>query len=300
MIACEEEAWRDERPAIECASWEREAYCATVLRNAGYRVLAPFVGGARVIGGATTKDRVAAIIDVETTSLGEDAEIVQLAISRVRYDPAVDEISAIGAPWVALNQPSIPISAEALAVHGITEAMVAGHCIMEFDVAAQLEGVRLLVAHNAAFDAPIFARCFPALPRYAWACSMVDVPWPYESKRLGALLMDHTQQHFHAHDAGQDVAAVAEILATPFADGSSPFALLLANARAPRVRVLAERAPYEVKDALKARGYHWNATSKVWWIDTTDARAERDWLRGAIYPEYQPMLQPLTAMTRFL
>lgn len=271
----------------------------TALRDAGYRVLSPFVVRDRMYSEAEAKNlRVAAIVDVETTGLDADAEIVQLAIQRVMYDAASGVLLQSFAPWVALNEPVQPIPAEATALHRITQEMVTGHTITADDVAHRLDSVGLLIAHRAAFDAPLFVRTFPELKRYPWACSLEDVAWPYESKRLGALLQDHTQQHFQGHDAGRDVAAVAEILATPFSDGSSPFALMLASARAPRVRVFADRAPFSAKDAIKARGYHWNAADKVWWCDTSDEAAERHFLTSEC--ACVPRIVPLTPMTRFL
>lgn len=282
------------------------------LREAGCRVLTPFSGGARTY--AETDEvrslRIAAIVDCETTGLSDDAEIVQLAIQRAYY--IEDRLLSVSAPWVGLNQPSVSIPAEATAIHGITDDDVKGHQLMEFDVAMQLNSVGLLIAHNASFDAPVFARGFPTLPRYAWACSMADVDWKargYESTKLGYLLQDHTDQHFQGHDAGRDVAAVAEILATPFADGSSPFAQLLASARAPRVRIITHGAPYEAKSALKARGYKWNDPEhadarfkdfKAWWKDVlaTEREAEVVWLQSIGC--FAPSLVKVDARTRFV
>lgn len=270
------------------------------LRDAGYRVLSPFVVRDRVYSECEAKNlRVAAIVDVETTGLDADAEIVQLAIQRVMYDAASGVLLQSFAPWVALNAPSKPIPAEATALHGITDEMVRGHTITEIDVAKRLDSVGLLIAHKASFDAPIFCRTFPTLKAYPWACSLEDVAWPYESKRLGALLQDHTQQHFQGHDAGRDVAAVAEILATPFADGTPPFALMLASARAPRVRIEARGAPFDAKDALKARGYRWNASGKVWWTEVMEPNQHEEgaWIRTV---GGMPVGTLVDARTRFL
>ncbi len=270
------------------------------LREVGCRVLLPFTAGARTFTESTSDAvRVAAIVDVETTGLDESAEIVQIAIQRAFY--AEDVLLSVTAPWVRFNEPSKPIPAEVTAIHGITDEMVRGHSVSAMDVQLQLNGVGLLIAHNAGFDAPIFARSFPNVRAYAWACSLEDVPWRehYESARLGSLLQDHTQQHFQGHDAGRDVAAVAEILATPFADGRSPFAMLLANARTPRVRIEAVGAPFETKDTLKARGYRWNPTRRTWatQIAALDEFSEVEWLRalGA-----RPVVTHLDARNRFL
>ena len=73
------------------------------------------------------------------------------------------------------------------------------------------------------------------------------------------------------------------------------------------VRVEACGADYAVKDALRARGYRWNADLKVWWREVTaDAlTAEEFWLARHVYaPEYRsramgPRLVEVTARERY-
>jgi DNA polymerase-3 subunit epsilon len=58
----------------------------------------------------------ALILDTETTGLGDDAEVVELAV-----------IDCAGAVLLdTLVRPSGPVPAEAAAIHGITDAMLAG------------------------------------------------------------------------------------------------------------------------------------------------------------------------------
>jgi DNA polymerase-3 subunit epsilon len=264
------------------------------LRACGFRVIAPFdPERARTFDFPPSDDlRSAVVIDTETTGLDPRAdEIVQLGMVRVGYDAHTGAVHSIGEPWSALDCPQGSISAEATAVHGWTKEKLRGHYITTADVRARLLGVSLLIAHNAAFDAPFFARRFPELVKepLPWACSLADVPWKscgYESARLGALLQDHTQHHFAAHDAGTDAAAVAHILATPFAYGTVPFAVMLANARARKVRVYAEGAPFDHRDVLKERGYRWDAARRVWWTEilAEHEAAERTWLAAPTIP----------------
>ena len=57
----------------------------------------------------------ALILDTETTGLGDDAEVVELAV-----------IDCAGAVLLdTLVRPSGPVPAEAAAIHGITDAMLA-------------------------------------------------------------------------------------------------------------------------------------------------------------------------------
>lgn len=303
-----------------------EILAQSVLRSAGYRILAPFLGGARVYNAGLLNDTftsrgVAAIIDVETTGDNPQVdEIVQLAIQRVIFDSTTREILAVDAPISWMQEPTRPMQPEAIAVHGITPEMLRGlPRIDSMQVIRVLSDAELLIAHNAGFDAPMFVRQFPMFNTRAWGCSLNDIPWRargYESARLGALLQDHTQCHFHGHDAGRDVAATAHVLATPFADGTMPLSVLLASAFAPRVRVIANGAPFDAKDLLKARGYQWNDSTKpgarlrnvkAWWTEclAADLPAERDWLARNVYhsvfADSTPIrVVPIDPATRFL
>ena len=61
--------------------------------------------------------------------------------------------------------------------------------------------------------------------------------------------------------------------------------VLLTNARRPEIKVSALGSPFESKDALKERGYRWNADDKVWATSVAkqDLEAEVSWLKENIY-----------------
>jgi DNA polymerase-3 subunit epsilon len=300
-------------------------HATATLTRAGYRVLAPFEAGARTYDDRPLEDpadeQIAVIADVETT--GDDVtvdEIVQVALLRVHFDARRGTIRRVDRPWTALEEPKRPISAGALAVHGITPEQLAGRPrITDAEILAVVRDARLLIAHKAAFDAPILVRRFPLLRAYGWGCSIDDIPWRtrgLESARLGSLLQDHTNAHFRGHDAGRDVAATAHVLATPFENGQTPFELLLTSALAPRVRIIAHGAPFEVKDQLSVNGYRWNdptkagarfKTFKAWFTEclASDADERMRWLAqtayGSVLPESTPArVVALDPATRFL
>lgn len=93
--------------------------------------------------------------DTETTGNGETDRLCQLAVKE-RY---IDE-SLVN----AIYKPPVPISIESMAIHHITERMVAGR--PEFKASPEYPSVKDLfesketisVAHNAAFDLAMFAR----------------------------------------------------------------------------------------------------------------------------------------------
>ena len=93
-------------------------------------------------------------VDTETTGFDPAArhELVEVACVTITDGEP-------GGIWSSLVRPSRPIPADAVRVHGITDAMVAG-APAPADVAAELRracGAAPLVFHNAPFDLPFLA-----------------------------------------------------------------------------------------------------------------------------------------------
>lgn len=65
--------------------------------------------------------------------------------------------------------------------------------------------------------------------------------------------------------------------------------MLLESARAPRWRIRAVGAPFELRQTLKIRGYCWDpgedGRPRAWFVDVADGAvdSERDFLRREIY-----------------
>ena len=109
------------------------------------------------------------ILDTETTGLDNQAELIEIAV-----------ISSYGLPLLNTRvRPTQSIPAEAIAVHHITNAMVAD--APQFPdlypaLTAVLEG-RTVIVYNAQFDRRILVQtqaryhCAP-LPPVRWACAM--------------------------------------------------------------------------------------------------------------------------------
>jgi DNA polymerase-3 subunit epsilon len=94
---------------------------------------------------------------------------------------------------------------------------------------------------------------------------------------------------FGAHRADADCLAVLELLATSL-DGQHPLMhVLLRSAEKPTYKIWADGAPFDRKDALKARHYHWNdgtdGKPKAWCIELADADKanELQWLMTNVY-----------------
>ena len=69
------------------------------------------------------------------------------------------------------------------------------------------------------------------------------------------------------------------------------------------MRVWAEQSPFELKDALKRRGYRWSdGRPRSWYSDVEEISlgAEIAFLRAEIHlREFDPRFQVLTAFDRF-
>jgi len=216
----------------------------------------------------------ACIVDTETTGTGPDAEVIELAILPFDYEYATGRVVAVHAGFSALRQPSKPIPAEATAIHGITDEMVAGCSISDADVTAAVGGAKLLIAFKATFDRGVSAKTWPLLDTIPWGCAYEDVAWK-EPGKLGWIL--YRQGFFHeAHRAMGDCLATLFALTQPLGENSALFALLQ-RLREPLYKVTLKGTPIRVKELLKERDYRWNPGDKSWWKTTADINAEMRW-----------------------
>lgn len=160
-------------------------------------------------------DRPLAVIDLETTSVDvETARIVQIGII-ILVDGGIAEHRD-----EMLVNPGVPISPEAVAVHGITDDMVADAPSFE-DVAAalmdDLEGCDLAGFNLEKFDIPILARHF----------AECEIDFPGDRKIIDVMTIFHRNEkrdlagacrfylgceHTDAHSALADAQVTREIL----------------------------------------------------------------------------------------
>jgi DNA polymerase III subunit epsilon len=269
---------------------ELESLAARLEASGDYRVLrrlrhAPRIEPLDLPAGA----REALALDLETTGLDHDADVpIEVGLVRFAYD-ADGRILGVTGELGAFEDPGRPLPEEVVRITGIRDADVAGQRFPDEEVSRLLDGVGLVVAHNAGFDRPFAERRWPAFADKHWACSLRDVDWRgvdgYGGATLGALLAAHGQ-FFGAHRAVEDGYAVIELLRQTLpASGELAFNVLRASARASTVRLWAVGSPFESKDALKARGYRWTAECRAWRTDVPEegVQDELAWLRSAAY-----------------
>jgi len=274
-----------------------------------YRILRRLETRFEVLDAPTRQHRRGLFVDVETTGLDSVRdEIIELAIVPFTYSLEGDLI-AVGEPYHRLRQPSCPIPAEVTALTGLDDAKVAGHVIDPDDVAQVVAPAALVIAHNAGFDRRFLERLCPSFSTKAWACSLSQVDWSAEGFGGQKLVYLATALgvFYDQHRAVDDCLAALRILSEPLpVSGATGLRQLLAAARQPSWRIWAENSPFELKDALKARGYRWNsehaAGPRAWYIDVPEALkdAEVAYLCAEIYGgEVELTLKRLDAYDRF-
>jgi len=229
------------------------------------------------------KLRTAAILDTETTSLDPaTGSIIELAICQVTFDVR-GRIVAIGPVHDWLEDPGHPLPPEIARLTGLTDADLAGRCIDDAAALVLLANADLIVAHNASFDAAWIERRYPRVAGKPWACSLKDIDWRghcYESRQLGPLLAEVAGFFNTRHRADADVAALVVLLASMLPSGRTAFGEMVLAAQRATVRLIADGAPFDVKDILKARGYRWDQKIRRWWreVANTSVGQERCWL----------------------
>jgi len=228
------------------------------------------------------------VVDVETTGIGDDDVIIELALRRFRADPD-GVIVKIDRPYSWLEDPGRDLPADIVKLTGLTDADLAGQVIDNEAAVRLLKSADYVCAHNAKFDRRHVERRLPDAAGLAWTCSCSDIDWRragYDGRSLGWLLTQCGWFH-GAHRAADDVDAVIALLQQELEPGETALSEMVATARAPSWRFRAVGAAFELKDQLRLRGYRWDAEGdpKCWWRDVPDAkRAEEEWwLAGQVY-----------------
>lgn len=281
---------RPHPPAKAVAVPDLEAMAATLDRHPDYRVLRRLVPRRHFAGTAAGPVTRVVLLDTETTGLDHARDkIIELALLRFDVDSATGLPVGEVAVYDALEDPGLPISKEIEAITGISSAMVQGQRLDEAKIAAMLDGVDLVIAHNAGFDRPFCEARIPAFAQMSWGCSFADIDWRKEghgSAKLEYLALE-MGWFYDAHRAEMDCHALLAVLAQPLpASSQSGLARLVAASRQPSYRLQATNAPFEAKDLLKARAYRWNADQKVWHTrleDESRLSAELEWLKSSVY-----------------
>lgn len=284
--------------------------CATGMGTA--RVLNPLRLEEGPTGeGAERGPYVGVAIDTETTSLDwRTGKVIELALRRFRYDDT-GVITHIDRAYEWREDPGEPLTAEVCALTGLTDIDLIGQEIDTDAAVRLLRSASFVAAHNSAFDRPWVEKRLEEARDLPWVCSMSQVDWRgrgFDGRVLGYLLVQNGFYHC-GHRASADVDAMVQMLRHRDTDGRTALAEMIATGSKPGWIVRARGANFAVKDALRSRGYRWDAAEdrKVWWREVADDQLvqEQFWLAANVYAAEArptaicPDLERITPRTRF-
>lgn len=296
-----------------------EALADQLTKDPEYRVLRalPQPSAAMPDDGAPPDGRCIALLDVETTSLdAATGKIIEIAIKLVWVDDKGNLLAHFPIfSW--LEDPGHALDPAIAKLTGLSDWQLAGKMIDDEAVGRLLDRADLIIAHNSRFDRQWILQRWPDLWEKPWACSCNEILWQslgFEGRSQPFLLQQHGW-FSSAHRAPDDVWALFWLLIQlrPDADSEDGVGIdarsaaerthlqrLIAASDRETVRVEAVGAPFSKKDALRARGFSWDANllRKVWWreIASEDVEAEQLWFQREGLPS--PRLMPVTARER--
>jgi DNA polymerase-3 subunit epsilon len=182
-----------------------------------------------------------AVVDTETTGLYPSRDrLVEIAVMVLEVDGGTGRLVRTLETYQELNDPGMPIPAEATAIHGITDAMVKGRRIDAARVARMLADADLVVAHNSGFDKGFVRQLVPGADALVWGCSCRGIPW----RKLYASLENTRLQHLAArlqiragtaHRAMGDVETTVNLIMREDPLGNAHLLHLITRKLVPRI-----------------------------------------------------------------
>jgi len=238
------------------------------------------------------------VLDVETTGLGFESKVIEIALLPFQYDRNDGIVVKVLEGYSSFNDPGIPIPTEIENITGINDEMVSGKTIDIEHCAKIINSSGMIIAHNASFDRPFVdrliqngkgpeARKYAQIPHY-WGCSWLHVDWKskgYTSAKLELLNIYHGF-FVDSHRATTDVMALLHLL-THFDSNTGMTYLdeLRKRMLSVEVQITALNSNYDMNPLLKQKGYHWNGQAKQWRkiVMEEDIGEEKEWLIKHIY-----------------
>ena len=290
------------------ATVDPEVFAKALERTADYRVLRRLKPRLLWEGEVAQDALQVVVLDTETTGLdpGKD-KIIELAILRVAVNAVTGQPVGVVQVYDGLEDPGFAIPPEVVGITGITDDDVKGRHLDEDRIASLLDGVDVVIAHNAGFDRPFCEKRIAQFIPLNWGCSFADMDWKAQGQSSAKLeSLAFSQGLFYdAHRAETDCHALLAVLTAPLiSKESSRLAHILNQVNKPAFRLAATQAPFDAKDKLKARGYRWHAEQKVWHTRLSDELAlqhECDWLKAHVYQQRSAVVQVerMNAQTKY-
>ncbi|MCB0333680.1 MAG: hypothetical protein KDD55_09295 [Bdellovibrionales bacterium] len=168
------------------------------------------------------------IVDLETTGLSHDSEIIELAILHCILETGTDPVREIDYLHM-LQEPTEPLSKKIAELTGIKLESLIGTRIDWIRVSRFCSSPDMIIAHNAKFDKGFLCHYLPDLQKAYWRCSAREIPWKklgYSSARLSYLLNRFGLEP-QRHRALDDARSLLKILGLRSPKGSPFFKFLL-------------------------------------------------------------------------
>ncbi len=187
-----------------------------------------------------------AYVDTETTGLSAYSDrIIEIAIVLVEVDWETGQLLQRLDQYQGLQDPGRLIPADAMAVHGITDAMVRGHRIDAHTCKGLLAAADLCLAHNSGFDKGFVAQVVSEAPGLTWGCTCRGIPWkklyPFiHSTALQSLSRTFGSKKGVAHRALGDVETTMNLVTLPGIQGARAFQHYLLHKKIRREGLKAE------------------------------------------------------------
>ncbi|HWQ09590.1 MAG TPA: exonuclease domain-containing protein, partial [Holophaga sp.] len=130
--------------------------------------------------------------------------------------------------YEALQDPGRPIPFGAIAIHGITDAMVKGRRIDARRAGLLLSAAEICLAHNSGFDRGFVAQVLPESTVRLWGCTCRDIPWKSLCPAVGSTSLQRLARYFGcqgrtAHRALGDVETTMRLVDLPGLQGGLAF-----------------------------------------------------------------------------
>ncbi len=127
-----------------------------------------------------------------------------------------------------LQSPGHRIPTVAMAIHGITDAMVRGQhfdCRRATEILAEAD---ICLAHNSGFDKGFVAQVVPEARSYTWGCTCRGIPWKKLYPSLRSTALQSLSSYFGcekgaAHRALGDVETTMNLVTLPGIHGARAF-----------------------------------------------------------------------------
>lgn len=154
------------------------------------------------------------IVDCETTGVEEVDEPIEIGAVLCEFSASRDG-EAIET-YYSEQQPSRPISIEAMATHGIYPENLTGKSFDLVHFNRLVESADVIIAHNARFDARMLFKVAPQIIGKSWRCTFNQITYPSELNResLDYLCRQSKVERQTPHNALDDCKSLLGVLNT--------------------------------------------------------------------------------------